>query len=184
MGRLVVNLEKRKPSPISSYFFHLYSRNECLEEEEIEELEVARKYLELGTILDAAGHPDVVEIDSERKLLSPRKQQRILKGFPSSRRKSSYRSPEGKMPVRHPNWRTITMGSFDFEEDPFRRVKEELELLEELFSKIEAVTREASKLLGDCKAGNICKELKKLKQEDNLELKAHNTQLKVRVNDL
>ena len=76
------------------------------------------------------------------------------------------------------------MGSFDFEEDPFRRVKEELELLEELFSKIEAVTREASKLLGDCKAGNICKELKKLKQEDNLELKAHNTQLKVRVNDL
>ena len=44
---------------------------------------------------------------------------------------------------------------------------------------MEAITREASKLLGDCKAGNICKELKKLKQEDNLELKAYNTQLKL-----
>ena len=49
---------------------------------------------------------------------------------------------------------------------------------------MEAVTREASKLLGDCKAGNIIKELKKLKKEDNSELKIHNTQLKVHVNDL
>ena len=44
---------------------------------------------------------------------------------------------------------------------------------------MEAITREASKLLGDCKARNIYKELKKLKQEDNSELKAHNTQLKL-----
>ena len=72
VGRLVANLEKRKPSLISPYLFHLYSRNECLKEEEIEELEIARKYLELGIILDAAGHPDVVEIDSERESLSPR----------------------------------------------------------------------------------------------------------------
>ena len=76
------------------------------------------------------------------------------------------------------------MGSFNFEEDPFWRVKEELELLEGQYSKMEVVTREASKLLGDCKAGNICKEFKKLKQEDNSELKAHNTQLKVQVNDV
>ena len=41
--RLVAYLEKKKPSPISPYFFHLYSRNECLKGEEIEELEVARK---------------------------------------------------------------------------------------------------------------------------------------------
>ena len=67
------------------------------------------------------------------------------------------------MPVRHPDWRTITKGSFNFEQDPFRRVKEDLELLEGQYSKMEAVTREASKLLGDCKAKNICKELKKLK---------------------
>ena len=45
VGKLVSNLEKRKSSPISSYFFHLYNKNECLQEEEIEELEVAKKYL-------------------------------------------------------------------------------------------------------------------------------------------
>ena len=49
---------------------------------------------------------------------------------------------------------------------------------------MEAITREASKLLGDCKARNICKELKKLKYEDNSKLKAYNTQLKLWVNDL
>ena len=46
-GWLVSNLEKRKSSPISPYLFHLYSRNECLKEEEMDEIEVARKYLEL-----------------------------------------------------------------------------------------------------------------------------------------
>ena len=182
--RLVAHLEKRKPSPISPYLFHLYSRNECLKEEEIVELEVARKYLELGITPEAAGHPEVVEIDFEKEFLSPREQQRILEGSPSSRKKSSYCSPEGKLPVRHLDWRTITMSSFNFEEDPFRRVKEEMELLEGQYSKMEAVRREASKLLGNCKAGYIIKELKNLKQEDNSELKAHNTQLKVRINDL
>ena len=72
--RLVAHLEKKKPSPISPYLFHLYSRNECLKEEEIEELEVARKYLELGITPDVAGHLEVVEIDSERESLSPREQ--------------------------------------------------------------------------------------------------------------
>ena len=71
------------------------------------------------------------------------------------------------------------MGSFDFEEDPFQRVKEESKVLQGQYSKMEAATREASKLLGDCKAGNICNELKKLKQEGNTEVKAHNTQLKL-----
>ena len=72
VGRLVANLEKKKPSPISPYLFHLYSRNECLKEEEIEELEVARKYLELGITPEAAGHLEVVEIDFEKESLSPK----------------------------------------------------------------------------------------------------------------
>ena len=84
VGWLVANLEKKKPSSISLYLFHMYSKNECLKEEEIEELEVAKKYLELGITLDAAGHPNVVEIDSKRKSLSFRKQQRILEGSSSS----------------------------------------------------------------------------------------------------
>ena len=72
--RLVAHLEKKKPFSIRPYLFHLYSRNECLKEEEIEELEVARKYLELGITPDAVLHPEVVEIGSERESLRPRKQ--------------------------------------------------------------------------------------------------------------
>ena len=49
---------------------------------------------------------------------------------------------------------------------------------------MELVIKGATKLLGDCKTGNIGKEIKKLKEEDNSELKAHNTQLKIRINDL
>ena len=74
MHRLVAHLEKKKPSSISPYLFHLYSRNECLKEEEIEELEVAKKYLELGITPDAVAHPEVVEIGSKRESLSPREQ--------------------------------------------------------------------------------------------------------------
>ena len=35
---------------------------------------------------------------------------------------------------------------------------------------MELVIKGASKLLGDCKAGNICKELKKLKEKDTASL--------------
>ena len=61
VGHLVSNLEKRKTSPISPYLFHLYNKNECLKEEEIDELKVARKYLELGIIPEAIAHLEVVE---------------------------------------------------------------------------------------------------------------------------
>ena len=54
------------------YLFHLCSRNECLRGEEMEELEVARKYLELGITSDAVAHPEIVEIGFERESLSPR----------------------------------------------------------------------------------------------------------------
>ena len=49
---------------------------------------------------------------------------------------------------------------------------------------METVIKRASKLLGDCKAGNILKELKKFKQEDKLEIEAYNKKLGLQVNDL
>ena len=44
INRLVSHLEKGKPSSISPFLFHLYSRYECLKEEEMDEIETARKY--------------------------------------------------------------------------------------------------------------------------------------------
>ena len=48
VGRLVSHLEKGKLLPINPYLFLLYSKNECLKDEEIDEIEAARKYLDLG----------------------------------------------------------------------------------------------------------------------------------------
>ena len=56
--------------------------------------------------------------------------------------------------------------------------------LQRQYSKLEFVTRGASKLLGNYKAGNISKELKKLKQEDKSQMQAHNTTLRLQVADL
>ena len=72
----------------------------------------------------------------------------------------------------------------ELNEDLFRWVKEEIEVLQGQYSKLEAVIKEVSKLLGDCKAGNICKELKKLKKEDKSVMQAYNTELKLLVTDL
>ena len=63
------NLEKGKAIPISPYLFHLYNRNECLREGKMEELVVAKKYLEFS--LSPKTVPNLVELDSDRGSLSP-----------------------------------------------------------------------------------------------------------------
>ena len=49
---------------------------------------------------------------------------------------------------------------------------------------MELVIKGASKFLGNCKAGNICKELKKLKEKDTASLEATNTTLSSQVHEL
>ena len=49
---------------------------------------------------------------------------------------------------------------------------------------MEVVLRGASRLLGDCKVGNIGRKIWKIKQEGSSELKAQNTTLKLKINDL
>ena len=79
VGHLVSNMEKEKATPISPYLFHLYNRNECLREKEMEELVVAKKYLEFGISMEIV--LDLVDLDLDRGSLSPRKQH---KGSPNS----------------------------------------------------------------------------------------------------
>ena len=85
----------------------------------MEEL-VAKKYLELGVSPEIVTHLDIVELDFQKESLSSTEHWRILGVFPNSRKKSTYRSPDGKSPIRNPDWESIMMGSFDFEDDPFR----------------------------------------------------------------
>ena len=64
VDKLLSMLEKRTPTPVSLYLFHLYSKFEYLRKEEMQHLEVARKCLELGVALEVELH--VVEIDLDR----------------------------------------------------------------------------------------------------------------------
>ena len=49
---------------------------------------------------------------------------------------------------------------------------------------MEIVIKRASKLLGNCKAGNICKELMKFKEKDTASLEASNAALSAQVQEL
>ena len=69
------------------------------------------------------------------------------------------------------------MSILDLDDEPFRRIQEELDRVSNRYSKMEVVIKEASKLLGDCKAGNIVRELKKLKKKDTASLEATNKKL-------
>ena len=68
--RLMAHLEKGKSSPISPYFFHLYSKNECLNEDEMDEIEATRKYLELRISLEIVAHLE--EVEPEQGSLVPK----------------------------------------------------------------------------------------------------------------
>ena len=76
------------------------------------------------------------------------------------------------------------MSSFDFKDDPFWWIREEMDQLHGQYSKLESITRGASKLLGDCKSRNIIKEFKKLKQQDTTALEATKATLSSRVAEL
>ena len=66
-----------------------------------------------------------------------------------------------------------------FEGDPFWRVFDDLEQLQFQYTNLETITTRASKLLGNCKVGNIVKELKKLQEKDTKSLEKEVTDLKI-----
>ena len=76
------------------------------------------------------------------------------------------------------------MSSLNLNEDPFWQVQDKLDQAQSQYSKMELVIKGASKLLGDYKAGNICKELKKLKEKDIASLEATNTTLSSQIQEL
>ena len=121
--RLVSHLKNGKSTPLSPYLFHLYSTNECLKDEEIDEIEAAWKYLELGI------SPEIVVIfkeeGSERGSPSPREQPQTTGTLSSERLKHTYKSPEGSSKIRNPDWRSM----MTYEGDPFQRVFDDLEQL-------------------------------------------------------
>ena len=130
VGKLVSKLEKEKNSSISPYLFYLYHRFECLRGEEMEMLEIARYMLEYGVSPEAETQPDTVGLDSDRESLSSAEQQKLQTVTPGSQKKQTYQALDEKTPVRQPDWRAIAMTSFDFKDNPFQRIREEMDQLQ------------------------------------------------------
>ena len=89
--------------------------------------------------------------------------------------KHTPRSPKGKSPE---------MSTLDLDDDPFQRLHGKLDRTAKRYAAMEAVIKEASIILGDCKTGSIVKELMKLKEKDAEALEAANRKLQLQVNDL
>ena len=107
------NLEKGKASPISPYFFYLYSRNECLRGDELREIEVAKECLEYGVGPDTP--PNEEEAGSEGGSLGSEEKRKLLS--PNSQLKHTYHSPKGKSPIQNLDWKD--MSTLDLKDDPF-----------------------------------------------------------------
>lgn len=176
VDKLISVLGKRKPTPISPYMFHLYSKFECLRKKEMEELEVAKECFELGVAPEE--EPEAKD-DLDQRSLSPKPKTKASTASPRPRLKTTSKSPREKDPVRSPDCKELSF--LEQGKGPFCWVQEELSHVENHYSKLETVVKNASRLLGDCKASNIGKEILKLKQEDSAELKTYVTHLKLRI---
>ena len=140
--------------------------------------------LEFGISVEAEMQPDIVDLDLDWESLSSAKQRRLKAIFPGVKKKTTYRANDRTLLVQNPDWKAIAMTLFNFEDNPFRQIREEIDQLQGQYSKLEYVTKGVSKILGDCRLGKIYKELKKLQQKDMETLEATNAMLTLRVADL
>ena len=179
MSKFVVGVEKGKPTPISPYLYHLYNQEECISDPEAAMLETARMMLQFDVSPEREAEPEVGDEDSESQEREP------TRPTPGAKRKSTYRASTGGTPVRTPQWREVLLSTFEFPDEPFKRIREEIEQLQSQYARLEHITRGAGKLLNDCRPSQVLPELEKLvKKKEVEELKEENTRLSGQVADL
>jgi hypothetical protein len=180
VSKQVSVLGSRKISPLGPYLYHLYGRYGCLREEEQAKLKAARECMELElSDEEQEGEPDEEE-ESDRGSLSPEVKPPVVEASPL-RMKTSFRAPKGKEPMRSPDLKDLSF--LDLDDEPFARMQVELDQVQSRYTKLETVVKGAARLLGDCKAENIGKEIRRLKSEDSATLKVQIEKLKLRVDE-
>ena len=91
---------------------------------------VATKYMfQFNIAQEPEAQSEMKDEDSERKLLGSEDIQKLHTVSPGSRKKSIYLAIDGKTPIWIPNWREVVMISFNFEDNPFWRIQEEIDQL-------------------------------------------------------
>ena len=167
----------RKTTPLGPYLYHLYAKFGCLRKEEQEEWAAAKDCLELGLEDEEAEEDPDEEEESEGRSVSLKPQS--AKSSPRPRLKTTFHGPKDKEPMRSLELKDLSF--LDLEDEPFKRIQLELDQEKIHYTKLETVVTRAARLLGDCKAENIGKEIRRLKAEDSAALKTEVEKLKLRV---
>src|SRR5665811_1949224 len=179
VAKLVSVLDSRKTTPLGPYLYHLYGYYGCLRKEEQERLAAAKDCLEFGVQEEEADAEPEEEEESDRASLSPKAKPQAVKSSP--RLKTTFRGPKGKEPMRSPELKDLSF--LDLEDEPFQRLQLALDQVEIRYTKLETVVKGAARLLGDCKAENIGREIRKLKAKDHGALKTQIEKLKLQVSE-
>ena len=90
-------------------------------------LEAAKYMLQFDIALEEVAQPDAKDEDSERESLGFEEIRRLQGVSLGSRKKSTYWAVDSETPFRTLDWKAIAMTSFDFEDNPFRRIREEID---------------------------------------------------------
>ena len=102
-GKLVSELEKEKPSPISPHLFQFYNRFECLREKETTLLVAAKVMFQFNITPKPEAQVGMKDEDLERELLGSEEIRKLTKVSPGLRRKSTYQAIDGKTLIQVPN---------------------------------------------------------------------------------
>ena len=82
----------------------------------------AKVMLQFEIALEAEAQLDMKDKDLEKELLRSEEIRGLQTMSLGSRKKSTYKAINGKTPIQTSNWREVIMISFNFEDNPFRKV--------------------------------------------------------------
>jgi hypothetical protein len=168
VGRAIPHIG-RKPSYISPFLLRLYRRYDCITVDEEDLLTIAAEevaYKVRPVVADSSTSSDPIIPDAPPSSPESPPPMRVPSSPSSSRRPVSPPPPPPQPhpeagPSRETPWRNVDLSSWDFPDNPFKRVHDKLEELQTHYYRQEHITKGASLALGGCGSGNILREIAK-----------------------
>ena len=164
----------RKPFYFPPFILHLYQHYECATIEEEDMLTIAKEevvYKLQPVVADTSTSSD--HIIPEAPPSSPGSPPPSFQMPNSPPPPSPHHHPEAARPSQtqaNTPWRNVDLSAWDFPENPFKRMYDDLADLQTQYYRLEHITRGANQTLDDCGPGNILQELAKrvdLKEPDH-----------------
>ena len=169
VGRAILNIGQ-KPSYLSPFLLHLYNNYDCITADEELLLTIAAEevtYKVRPTVADSSTSSDPILPDAPPSSPGSPPPQRAPPSPQSFRRPVCPPPPPPQHPhsaagpSRESTWRNVDPSAWDFPENPFSGVHNELEELQTQYYRLEYITKWANLALGGCRPENILWEIAK-----------------------